>query len=75
MLERLQTRWPEIHCLALVETAEQMMEAKTDQAEAILFKGYRLDELLAVINRLLTSHLPAPPGARPASEEGKADES
>jgi CheY-like chemotaxis protein len=66
VLERLHAHSPAVRCLALVETVDQLAEAKAGQVDGILLKGYRLDDLTSAIDKLLADPGPglAPPPPR-----------
>lgn len=53
LLKHFQAEWPASRCLALVETTEQLAGARAGGADEALFKGFRIEELYAAIDRLL----------------------
>lgn len=61
VLERFRGLSPAVRCLALVETIDQLSEAKAAKVEGLLLKGYRLDDLAAAIHQLLGEPPHSPP--------------
>jgi DNA-binding NarL/FixJ family response regulator len=53
MLQSLQTEWPEIRLLALVDSVDQLTEAKAWGIKKVLLRGFRLEELYAAITSQL----------------------
>ncbi len=50
MLESLRDQWPQAHRVALVATGEQQMAALAAGAEAVLFRGFDVAKLNAVLD-------------------------
>lgn len=54
LLKSLKARWPELHCLALVDGVEQQRQAQAGEADIVLPKGVLAARLSAAVERLLT---------------------
>ncbi len=52
VLRTIKARWPQIQCLLLTETSQQMQIARSNGADETLFKGFSVTELSQVIHRL-----------------------
>ena len=66
LLAELREHWPQLHRLALVASGRQQSAAAEAGAEAVLVKGFHVDELGAVLDDFLA----AMAAQRPAAEEG-----
>ena len=56
LLITLRDQWPQLRCLALAATGEQRSAARAAGAEAVLLRGFHMDELSAVLEQFARSN-------------------
>jgi DNA-binding NarL/FixJ family response regulator len=63
ILQSLQTNWPEVRLVALVDSLDQLAAVKAQGLDQVLLRGFRLEELYAAITSQLTGSAanPVPP--------------